>query len=293
VILTNKTWDVAKSTDAKPTIPLDWREPCRVTVSLTDLDEQTLTTAFAVMALTPRHVYRLKANNLNMRALLAYVTAEDRPRIVGLKAQEIRGAVGRKAQGDAAALVKGEAWPLPNVAVCGLASRQEHLDSVLIDTLRCPAACRMIEIYPLAGKLNFRRSWEIYLRAEGFDELADTVPALNAGAALLRENGVNRLDGVIINGGHENLPCRIEWVESVIDQVAVHGDTPLFIGSLGKCVIEAPEKQSEWPAGTEFETTRHGMRVKLKSRNGSRPSEWPDHLKHQRFPELLKAMRGD
>jgi protein gp37 len=84
------------------------------------------------------------------------------------------------------------------------------------------------------------------------------------------------IDWVIVGGesGNENgqyryRECKIEWIESIIDQCREFG-VPVFVKQLG---------------------THLSNQLKLSDRHGGNINEWPEHLRIREFPSLKEGCR--
>lgn len=101
-----------------------------------------------------------------------------------------------------------------------------------------------------------------FVSAEPLLEAVDLAGPLDPPCA---EHG---LDWVIVGGesGPKARPCELRWIESIVEQCRV-SDVPVFVKQLGR--------RSQWGCGE----------VSLADRKGADPSEWPEDLRVQQWPE--------
>lgn len=149
-------------------------------------------------------------------------------------------------------------WPadLSNSWLGATAENQAMADKRIPILKQIPAAVRFVSVEPLL---------------EGV-EIPDTF--------------LRKLDWVIVGceSGADRRPCRMEWVESVVDQCKAAG-VPVFVKQLA--VEQCQSCNSTYPEGTfaEHETCSecgHGRYRTLISKD---PSEWPEHLRVRQWPE--------
>lgn len=87
---------------------------------------------------------------------------------------------------------------------------------------------------------------------------------------------LERLDWVIVGGesGPNARSCRVEWIESIVDQCLLAG-VPCFVKQLGAKAIVQDEETSGMPVVLD-----------LRDKKGGDWSEWPDELRVREFPEV-------
>lgn len=140
--------------DERITQPLHWAKPRAVFVdSMADLfhddvPDEVLDRIFAVMALTPQHVYMILTKRPErMRAYVASRGPGGEPHRMGYYMGEARPELAERFE---------IAWPLPNV---WLGTSVEHQDAALTRIpwlLDTPAAVRFLSCEPLLGPLALR-----------------------------------------------------------------------------------------------------------------------------------------
>lgn len=264
--------------------PLSWRKPRKVFVcSMTDLFGEWVTDGqifaiWKVMRESPQHIYQvLTKRPERMREWLsrwADLSGESsEPRLVrGPQATREAHPSGRGqifasyldwlgsttgGQPPAGAAwptfdwMEGPRWwssaPLPNVWLGTSVEDQAAADTRIPQLLMCPAAVRFLSVEPLLGPVDLDFCG---------------CPRIHAGGHL------SGLDWVIVGGesGPGARPCDVEWVRSIVRQCKAAG-VPVFVKQLGA-------KPSDGNEG-----------IKLRSRKGSDPSEWPEDLRVREWPE--------
>lgn len=182
------------------TLPLGWENPRRIFVNaLSDLFHESLAVetidrVFAVMALTPRHIFQVLTKR--PKTMQPYIADPAAPGRIEQAMAEIAP--------DAAAPRRIEAWPLPNVWLGVTAENQKEADRRIPLLLETPAAVRWIAAEPLLERLDLKiGSW-----------LQKTTDA-----------GGPKLDWVVAGGeiGVEAQPCHPDWARSLRDQCATSG----------------------------------------------------------------------
>lgn len=148
-------------------------------------------------------------------------------------------------------------YPLRNVQLITSTERQQELDERVPLLLRCPAAVHGISAEPLLGPLDLRA----YL---GPRPLGDPTPVLR---------------WVITGGesGRNARTCDVGWIRDILRQCKVaraHG-APVrpFNKQLGADPIVTGQRAKE------------GVLSDLRDPAGADPSEWPEDLRVQQFPE--------
>ncbi len=131
-------------------------------------------------------------------------------------------------------------WPLPNVHLGTSCSTQADLDANLPELLRCPAAVRWLSLEPMLEKLRLgftRAPTDDDYRGWHADGPIDSVITTRAQA----------IGGVVVGceSGPGRRPCKIEWIESVVDQCDDAG-VPVYVKQLdlgGRVSTD----MSKWP----------------------------------------------
>jgi protein gp37 len=250
--------------------PLSWRKPCRVFVnSMSDLfhenlPDEAIDRVFAVMALCTHITFQV----LTKRAerMRRYMDVFGDGRRVCVNDQ-----IGRWMQfmDD---FPKGrsfprfcEQWPLANVWLGVSVEDQKTADERIQLLLKTPAAVRFVSAEPLLGPVDFRQWLRCVACAEGrTDESRDRGDPCQTIV----------LDQIIVGGesGPGARPCRVEWVESIIEQCRAAG-VACFVKQLGAYPVWAGAKSSPINGG-------HG-------KNGE-PKSWPEALRVREFPEVRR-----
>jgi protein gp37 len=123
-----------------------------------------------------------------------------------------------------------------------------------------PAAVRFLSVEPMLEAIDLTE----YLN--GLDYAPDTIGY---------QETSDKLDWVIVGGesGSNARPLHLEWIESIIEQCK-ESNIAVFMKQVGSNAYY------------------HGQQFKTKSRAGSDPSEWPEHLRVQEFPPTRKAVES-
>lgn len=245
--------------------PLKWRKPRRIFVnSMSDLFHEELTNdaideVFAVMAQSPQHTFQILTKR--PERMLSYLSHPDCENAID--------EAGMYRFGWCHSNIEGR-WPLPNVHLGVSVENQSTADARIPLLLKTPAAIRFISYEPALGPVNFEglglcRDWR--------DGTAQELP---------------RIDWVIVGGesGPNARPFDVQWARNIIRQCRDSG-TACFVKQMGSVPIAAACRQLhyEWGEGNfEYYKGADFWRIKLKSRSGSDPSEWPDYLRVQEFP---------
>jgi protein gp37 len=254
--------------------PLKWKKPRMIFVcSQTDLfgefvtDEQ-IDRVFAVMALCPQHTFQVLTKRADrMAAYFGTGSAEIE------RAVEIKTAASLfpnyPALCEAADFMP---WPYRNIWLGISAENQEWADKRIPDLLNTPAAKRFVSIEPLLGPVDASSvsSGEYTINALRGEWLRYHPPGIDHGGGEEWIPGGPKLDWVIVGGesGHGARPCRVEWIESIVDQCREAG-VSCFVKQLGSWPVWASSKSSP------IEPARGKC---------DKPEEWPESLRVQQFP---------
>jgi protein gp37 len=243
--------------------PFRWRRPRRVFVnSMSDLfheqvSDEFLDRVFAVMALTPQHIYQILTKR--PERMREYLDGQDEGgvHVIDRVGYEAVIHFGRREGWDAF-----DAWPLRNVWLGVSAEDQVRADARIPVLLATPAAGRFVSAEPLLGPIALWDQDPELIAVNWLRGSTDTDPDIPA------------LDWVIVGGesGPGARPCDVGWVRSIVRQCKAVG-VPVFVKQLGAHVIDR--------AGL----VHRGDRMRLQSRKGSDPCEWPADLRVREFPE--------
>lgn len=252
-------------------VPLGWKEGRRIFVnSMSDLFHpktpfEFIDQVFAVMALSPQHTFQV----LTKRAGRMEEYLRHRRTMLGSKTDE---AVEQKVEeiaGERGWCPPDFDWPLPNVWLGVSVEDQERADERIPHLLRCPAAVRFLSCEPLLSVVDLRGKLLEFLRdgSSFFSSVPHSKP--------------NRLiDWVIVGGesGPDARACNLAWIRSLLDQCRGAG-VACFVKQLGSHPVE----------GGDFHQITGPMEgVRLKSRKGGDPTEWPVDLRVRQFPEVQR-----
>jgi protein gp37 len=257
--------------------PLRWTRPRRVFLSsMTDVfgewvPDDYLDRLFAVMALTPQHTYQV----LTKRAerMREYLTTRDTAGAVAITIREVApdgGIAAMKAMGTHVLRdVVQRRWPLPNVWLGVSAEDQQRADERIPELLATPAAVRFVSYEPALGPVNM--AWamdrQFYDSRTGKD-----LPAL---------------DWVIVGGesGPGARPFDIAWARSMVQQCQDAG-VAVFVKQLGAKPFTSDMAGEAFPFLVERVPRATGgtVGVRLTSRKGGDPGEWPADLRVREFP---------
>jgi len=214
---------------------------------------------FATMAVTGQHVHQVLTKRVDRMA------------------EYINGLNGDYARLERAALGLGYAvrfmgiplirWPLPNVWLGTSVEDQSRLDERVGVLLSTPAAVRFLSAEPLLGPLDL----------SGF---VPKPPGWKWAGGVECRHGYNAcpicdsdptvaVDWIIAGGesGPSARPCELAWIRSILAQCRGTG-TSVFVKQLGANI-----------------STDVSRGLQLKDRKGADPSEWPEDLRVQEFPQ--------
>jgi len=260
------TGKVALAPEHILTAPLRWKRPRRIFVnSMGDLFHESVPDAwidrvFAVMALAPQHTFQvLTKRSRRMREYLTHPSQHD-------ILERIATAAVRVSNSPCAASLIEEAFdegdrPLPNVWLGVSCEDQERADERIPDLLATPAAVRFVSAEPLLGPIN----------------IADAMSTREAVAAMQDNLAAGRgpIDGrgslhwIIVGGesGPGARPMVIGHAREIVRQCKA-GGVSCFVKQLGAKPVN-----------------REGQPHPQKHRKGADPSEWPEDLRVQEWPD--------
>lgn len=258
--------------------PLSWRKPQRVFVdSMSDLffdafTNEEIAAVFGVMAACPHITFQVLTKRARrMREWFEWVTADDLPgeMVVATCASNYIDHPGEATR-----------WPLPNVWLGVSVESQKYADERIPDLLAVPAAIRFVSYEPALGPIDFEAlelgdGWKLNALAR------DRVTTGRVGTSRIVQPHP-ALDWVIV-GGESGPGARefdIRWAERIVRQCR-DARVACFVKQLGSkphdsnCSIVGG-----WCPGDPEPDTR----VRLTSRKGDEPLEWPAALRVQQFP---------
>ena len=134
-------------------------------------------------------------------------------------------------------------WPLPNVWLGVSAEDQQRADDRLPWLIKCQAEVRFVSAEPLLEEIDFLPiDWDL-------------------------QRDRPSIDWVIVGGesGPRARPCKVEWVESIVNQCNTAG-VQVFVKQMGSC----------WAKKYETSTPP--------TKKGSRPVDWPESIRVREFP---------
>lgn len=235
-------------------LPLRWTKPRKVFVnSMSDLfhnkvPDDYIARVFAVMAYAHRHTFQLLTKRHGrMRSLLS---SQRFVELFDIEFCKVPDWAERYPDPDYAGhLMDG---PLSNVWMGVSAEDQKRADLRIPALLDTPAAVRFVSAEPLLGSIELKQHWL-------HPVMRTPSPESNAiGRRIGKAHGVGFIDWVIVGGesGPGARPMHPDWARSLRDQCE--------------------------SAGVAFHMKQYGEHLaralKLKSRKGGDPSEWPEQF---------------
>jgi protein gp37 len=283
-------------------VPISWKKPARVFVnSLSDLFHDELTDidiaeVFAVMARAKWHTFQvLTKRPERMRAWFEWLRDAE-PSTPDAALDTI----------DAAPV-----WPLPNVWLGVTAEDQQRADERIPLLLDTPAAVRFVSYEPALGPVTLRDEWLHVGRCRAISPAPDRfrcgMPAdhddhphtalVPSGASWF---GRPAVDWLIVGGesGHGARPFDLAWARSAVEQCNAAG-VRVFVKQFGAKPIDSALgdvleggyvhytrsiAEARGMVGATPGYTVEPHVVKLASRKGNDPSEWPAELRVREFP---------
>lgn len=308
-------------------LPLRWRKPRRIFVnSMSDLFHpdvpfEFIAAVFGVTATCPQHTFLILTKRpgtmrewcawLEERAEQCRSVFPDDPygwrRAHCLSAAALRAGVSDR---DSAGQIEALGWPLPNVWLGVSVENQETADERIPILLDTPAAHRFVSCEPLLDGLDLEL--ERYLLSckdcgnsgsGAYDGTPGRTPCLCSDACIKRGEGPS-LDWVIVGGesGPGARPCDIAWIRSIVRQCE-SANVPCYVKQFGShAIVDYYDRDFrylyevkgwEWPDAEDWDERdgqpRPGSRSRLSfsDRSGRDPSEWPEDVRVQQFPEGL------
>jgi protein gp37 len=271
--------------------PLRWRKPRRIFVNSmsdlfhADITNEQIAAVFGVMAACPQHTFQILTKRPErMRDWFRWVE-EWTPDPCGPPPAVACGIAATNYGADADFMGLTSAWPLPNVWLGVSCEDQQRAEERIPLLLDCPAVVRFVSAEPLLGPLNLR-PWlglectheDAYLETDTNAVICDACDE----AALL--------DWVIAGGesGPGARVCDVGWLRSIVAQCKGAG-TACFVKQLG-ATIHVPDNEllgdveSGWSPYARSCVSDDSL-VRLTSKKGGDPTEWPLDLRVRQMPE--------
>ncbi|MGL5719476.1 MAG: DUF5131 family protein [Alphaproteobacteria bacterium] len=164
---------------------------------------------------------------------------------------------------------------LPNLHLGVTVENQASAGDRISLLLQTPAAVRFLSVEPMLEEIDISR-WTHLLpcpqhpneRASGWGHL--DCDCREWFKKHVKSGSMSSISWVIIGGesGSNARPFNLEWAELIINQCK-EAEIPVFMKQVGSNAYYK------------------GDRFKTKSRAGTDPSEWPEHLRVQEFPNPL------
>jgi protein gp37 len=242
--------------------PIRWRRGRRIFVnSMSDLfherlTDETIALVFAVMAMAPHHTFQVLTKR--PERMEAWFASGRDLTVAGIKALATMGKLGARWKQDA--FPELPAWPLPNVWLGTTVEDQKRADERIPHLLSTPAAVRFLSCDPLLEHVDLFAFLKTDLRDR-------SLVALGAAPGV---------DWCIV-GGESGPGARgfsVEWARSIVKQCRAAG-VPVFVKQMGAR-----------PMAMSFLGKSGVDVVRLESRKGNNPAEWPEDLRLREMPEV-------
>lgn len=292
--------------------PLHWRKPQRVFVnSMSDLfhdalPDEAIDSVFAVMALAPQHTFQILTKR--PERMLRYTTSAGKldgvaSRVASLAQQ----AWGRRETPDAIRvyplgpiLADGRPefgyrwltpWPLTNVWLGVSVEDQATADERIPLLLQTPAAKRFVSYEPALEGVSFRAITGLsrigVFSNRGFvDALTGETehPESRARGGAHLAPMLSALDWIIVGGesGPGARPFDVAWARTTVEQCKAAG-VAVFVKQMGSNVRDRNDRFATETLAQE-EHQGAPVRIRLKSKKGGDPAEWPESLRVREFP---------
>lgn len=281
--------------------PLKWKKPRRVFVnSMSDLFQdgvpfEFIDRVYAIMALAPQHTFQILTKR--PERMLEYFSAPNLyERILRVADQEIRpkyrhlGSIG----------ISNPALNPPKWIWLGTSvENQEYADKRIPLLLRTPAAVRFVSYEPALGPVQFHSDWtdRWYCADCGTKRLRDW-----CSFCAIKARPCAALDWVIVGGesGPGARPFNIQWSRDLVRQCKAAG-VACFVKQMGGNAQERNDRIADvwyYADGSDMDTDALDgdsyryqgapVRLKLKSKKGGDPAEWPEDLRVREFPEVSR-----
>lgn len=273
--------------------PLRWKRPRRIFVnSMSDLfhDDvpfEFIAAVFGVMAACPQHTFQVLTKRPARAVEFLRWIHSDGALTDGTASGDCGDYAFRAGcHFDVAVKSVNRSWPLPNVHLGVSVEDQSTADDRIPLLVRCPAAVRFVSYEPALAAVDFDR----WLNAPAPEALDGDPHAQFLMSELLRESRGDcrrALDWVIVGGesGPNARPFDVAWARSTIEQCRAAG-VKRFVKQVGAHPWDG--FGSLWGADP---TMRSGV-IRLSDRAGADPSEWPEDLRVQEFPNGSNSARA-
>ncbi len=277
--------------------PLRWQRPRKIFVnSMSDLFHPNvpfvyIAAVFGVMAAAERHTFQVLTKRPG-RMLRFFEWLEEQepgnPRLEvcwqALKEEVERVGDGGPMHTKYAGDPEGP-WPLPNVWLGVTAENQFSADNRIPMLQQAPAAVRWVSIEPMVGLAGLREyvGGQRGCAGEHHGSGAPGCPK------ELHHHHDDRcapaLDWVVVGGesGPGARPMDIAWVEDIVSQCKASG-TPVFVKQLGAKPFDSREGFRHSDPHPDGPSGDPDCRLRLRSREGRDPGEWPEILRVQEMP---------
>lgn len=257
---------------------------------------------FAALACRPDVIFQVLTKRADRMA--AYFTAPDRKALIFKQVAGLSDMSAEQAGRESARIIFADVEPafrddrpFPNVWLGVSVENQAMAKERIRPLLTTPAAVRFLSCEPLLSELTLT-PW--------FDPMGVTCGAeaevqcqcrgcVHAGTFPRGDDGLfAEIDWVIVGGesGDDARPFQVEWARSLIKQCRAHG-VACFVKQIGSSPRE--RELSDWPDAWPNGTRRINLVgdgfgnhcvTGLRHRNGADPTDWPEDLRVQQFPQV-------
>ncbi len=241
---------VVKFVESKLLEPFKWREPKRVFVnSMSDLFHEKVSDETLDRIFAVMAIARRHTFQIltkRPQRMLDYLSAPGRVDDIYTQWSSVSGSP---------EII--EAWPLPNVHV-GTSIEDQPSADVRVPLLReTPAAVRFLSAEPLLAPIGLR--WLLF-----------PTPGI---------------DWVIVGGesGRDARPMDVAWLRSIVEQCQL-ANVPVFVKQMGSRPIS--KIMFGLSCNARVLPDNEGYALKLRSKKGGNPSEWPEELRVRQFPAV-------
>lgn len=260
--------------------PVSWQKPERIFVnSMSDLwhdgtPELFIRAVFATVAVTGRHTYQFLTKRADRMEEFTRSLTDANAHEALLEAARAYGV--RRVVEALEASTGRVSWPLGNAEMGVSAETQEWADARLPHLARTVARRRFVSLEPLLGPVSIARwlpggadvsACEVCHAPQAVGELA---PVCDACGALLPKP----VDVAIIGGesGWKARVCEIEWIQALVAELQA-ADTAPFVKQVGA------------------RPSINRVMLRLESRKGGDPYEWPDDIQVREWPGAYTSLR--
>lgn len=282
-------------------LPLSWKKPRRIFVnSMSDLFHEGvpfefIDRVFAVMALASQHTFQvLTKRPERMREYFSDEVVWARIEVQARKLHQGGCRACQQADWDYKPRphLNGKVLigPFPHVWLGTSTENQHWLDIRVPELLATPAAVRFLSCEPLLGPLDLTRIDLSTLPPHPHNPIVD----LNALTGLVSGMdeytfGNHGIDWVIVGGesGPKARSMDVGWERSIVEQCRAAG-VACFVKQLGAKPYSATQRVAGggvYPSARAARTYHdEPVLMKLKSRKGGDPDEWPEDLRVREMP---------